>query len=241
MKNILKFAVGLLLFPVVVALWWELLRAASGAAAAQQAAALPFFGGFLGYALLWLWSRAGRGPAARRTASMLRGLYVLGHESAHAAAAWAFGGHVYEFKASPEGGHVKLSKSNAFVALAPYLAPVPALAALLVFRVAVWIRPGWNSLGAVAGMMGVGLAFHLLETLASVGDVSQPDLHMAGGVLFSISLIGLGNAVMTLAALKAFFPHSVAFLDVLRRCALDIAGLWTFVASQGSAAPAPAK
>ncbi len=237
MKNVLKSAVGLLLLPAVVALWIELLRAASGAAAAQKAAALPFFGGFLGYALLWLWSRAGRGPAARRTASILRGLYVLGHETAHAAAAWAFGGHVYEFKAGPEGGHVKLSKSNAFVALAPYLAPVPALAALLVFRVAVWIRPGWNSLGAVAGMMGVGLAFHLLETLASVGDVSQPDLRMAGGVLFSISLIGLGNALITLAALKVFFPHSVALLGVLRRSALDVAGFATAAASHWRAAP----
>ncbi len=241
MRAMLKLALGVFLLPTAVALWLELLRAASGVAEAQRAAAVPFFGGFMFYGLLWLWSRAGRGAAARRVSSFFRGLYVLGHETAHAAAAWAFGGHVYEFKAGPSGGHVKLSRSNAVVALAPYLAPVPALAALLAFRIAVWLRPDWNSLQALAVLMGIGLSFHLLETLSAVGDVSQPDLRMAGGVLFSLPLIALGNAVVVLAALKAFFPHSVAFIGVLKAAVLDAASFWKALATRWRSPSARAK
>src|SRR3977135_2329591 len=62
--------------------------------------------------------------------------YVFGHELTHAIATWMSGGKVKHFHVSKKGGHVKVSKSNAFIALAPYIIPLYSLLALaLIFTV----------------------------------------------------------------------------------------------------------
>src|SRR5947209_510574 len=59
--------------------------------------------------------------------------YVFGHELTHALASVMMGGKVHEFKVSKSGGHVLLSKSNFFVALAPYCVPIYTLCVLFGF------------------------------------------------------------------------------------------------------------
>src|ERR1700681_420898 len=53
--------------------------------------------------------------------------YVFGHELTHALAAWMTGGKVKHFHVSKKGGSVTVTKTNFFVALAPYIIPLYAL------------------------------------------------------------------------------------------------------------------
>src|SRR5215475_12752418 len=54
-------------------------------------------------------------------------VYVFGHELTHALWAWLFGGRVKQFKATSQGGHVVVTKSNFLIALAPYFFPLYAV------------------------------------------------------------------------------------------------------------------
>src|SRR5215472_7421031 len=47
-------------------------------------------------------------------------VYVFGHELTHAIWTWACGGQVKRFKATSDGGHVIVSKTNFIIALATY-------------------------------------------------------------------------------------------------------------------------
>src|SRR5438552_16436943 len=62
-------------------------------------------------------------------------IYVFGHELTHALWAWLFGGRVQRFKATPDGGHVVVSKTNFFIALAPYFFPLYAAIVVALFSV----------------------------------------------------------------------------------------------------------
>ena len=60
-------------------------------------------------------------------------IYVLGHELTHALWTWLFGGKVKKMKVSSSGGHVVISKTNFFIALAPYFFPLYAVIVVAVF------------------------------------------------------------------------------------------------------------
>ena len=51
-------------------------------------------------------------------------VYVFGHELTHALWTWLFGGRVKRFKATSNGGHVVISKTNFLIVLAPYFFPL---------------------------------------------------------------------------------------------------------------------
>ena len=51
-------------------------------------------------------------------------VYILGHEFTHALWTWLFGGKVKKFRASANGGHVVVNRSNFAIALAPYFFPL---------------------------------------------------------------------------------------------------------------------
>ena len=59
-------------------------------------------------------------------------LYVWGHEAMHVLATWLCGGKVSSFKVSSAGGSVDTSKSNFFIALAPYFFPTYTLFSSLI-------------------------------------------------------------------------------------------------------------
>src|SRR5207302_4546099 len=68
-------------------------------------------------------------------------VYVFGHELTHALWTWLLGGRVKKFKASSQGGHVVVTKSNFLVALAPYFFPLYAILVVLLFVSGHWL---WN-------------------------------------------------------------------------------------------------
>lgn len=123
-------------------------------------------------------------------------VYVFGHELTHALWAWLFGGRVRKFKASSQGGHVVVTKSNFLIALAPYFFPLYALivAAFFYLGSCFWNwRPFrvWFHL-----LLGVAYGFHVTLT-AHVLKSQQSDI-ASQGYLFSAVIIFLGNATVLL-------------------------------------------
>ena len=87
-----------------------------------------------------------------------------------------------------------MSKSNAFVALAPYVVPLYGILVVVVYAVIKhwWVRPELTV--AFQFLLGFAVAFHLLLTFHAVHG-KQPDLKVLG-LFFSIVLIGLANLLI---------------------------------------------
>ncbi|MEK7388607.1 MAG: hypothetical protein AAB036_02795 [Elusimicrobiota bacterium] len=155
--------------------------------------------------------------------------YVLGHEMTHALATWATGGSVYAISVGEEDGHVDLSHSNAFVALAPYCVPFYALFVVVAYRLLLWMKPEIGGEALFLLLMGAALSAHLLFTWDALTQVRQPDLDAAGGVVFSWVWIAAANALMIMLVLKGLFPESVSLLLRLREAVMLAAGFWSRV------------
>ncbi|MBI2387059.1 MAG: hypothetical protein HYV14_13795 [Elusimicrobia bacterium] len=214
----LRLLIGVLLLPLSGSLLWVSAKTLAGVAVHSTSAA-PFGAG-LGLAFaLWAIRRwllvDPVGPAAW-AARGARWSYVLGHELTHAMAAWATGGSVYAISVGEKEGHVDLSHSSAFVALAPYCVPFYALTVAMAYRMLLWLRPDAGGEALFLFLLGGALAAHLLFTWDSLTQTRQPDLDAAGGVLFSVALIAIANALMLMALLKGLFPDAVTLLANLR-------------------------
>jgi len=142
-------------------------------------------------------------------------IYVVGHELTHAIWAWLFGRRVKRFKASAEGGHVVVSKTNFLITLAPYFFPLYAAIVVLIFVMGhlVW---GWERyqvwfhlLIGAAYAFHVTLTWHVLQTRQS--DVTQQ------GYLFSAVVIWLGNVGVLLVGVS-WVTARVELLTALSWC-----------------------
>ncbi len=224
----LRLLVGLLLLPLSGALFWAAAKALAGVAMGAAAAA-PFVSGMGLMTVAWLLGNHVVEPhgAFAWVMRAARWLYVMGHELTHAIAAWTTGGSVYAIHVEESGGHVDLSHSSAFVALAPYCVPFHALAVVLGYRLLLWLKPAAQAEALFLLLMGAALAFHALMTWETLTQVKQPDLEAAGGSVFSFALIGALNGLMVLILLKMLFPESVAFGASVKRAALGAWWFWT--------------
>lgn len=136
-------------------------------------------------------------------------LYVVGHELTHALWTWLFGGRVKRLRATAQGGHVVITRSNFLITLAPYFFPLYALIWMAGFEVGrrFW---GWGSFLWVFHFgLGALYAFHITLT-AHVLQTRQPDLQ-SEGVFFSVMVIWLGNVLVPLLLL----PRLVAGEGIL--------------------------
>jgi hypothetical protein len=126
-------------------------------------------------------------------------VYVFGHELTHALWTWMLGGKVKRFKATADGGHVIVSKTNFLIALAPYFCPLYALMVVAVFALGQWLW-GWQSyLVWFHLLLGAAYAFHVTLTWHILKS-HQSDI--AGqGYLFSAVVIFLGNATVLLVGI----------------------------------------
>ncbi|MFI5361128.1 MAG: hypothetical protein ACHQ49_04085 [Elusimicrobiota bacterium] len=223
-----RLLVGILLLPLSASLFWAAAKALAGVAMGASAAG-PFVAGLGLMAVFWIMGRHVADPAGRYGWGMraARWVYVLGHEVTHALAAWTSGGKVFEIHVEEQGGHVDLSHSNAFVALAPYCVPLHALLVVAGYRVLLWLKPEARAESLFLLLMGGALAFHALMTWEALTQVKQPDLDDAGGVVFSFSLIGLANGLVVLLLLKALFPETVALGPSIRAAGLGGWRFWT--------------
>jgi hypothetical protein len=120
--------------------------------------------------------------------------YVVGHEMTHAISGFLSGAKIYSFKAGTKGGEVRLSKSNAFIALSPYIIPIYALGTLIFFAALQhwWNRP--ETVFVFKFVLGMALAFHLSLT-ASALHGHQTDLKVLGFFLSGV-LVMLGNVLI---------------------------------------------
>lgn len=223
----LRLLLGVLLSPFSAALAWAAAKALGGVALASAEAA-PFVAGGGLVAACWLIGRyvAGEAGATGWILRKARLFYVLGHELTHALAAWSTGGKVFEMKVGEKGGHVDVSESGAFVALAPYCVPFHALMVVVLYRFVVWLRPQAQTEALFLFLIGAALAFHALMTWESLTDTRQPDLDAAGGLVFSLAVIVAFNGLLALAALKALFPGSVSFANSLAQAWGESARFW---------------
>lgn len=225
-----RFLIGLALLPSSSIALIVSARAFARLAAGEPSS-WPFLGGFGVFGLAWAFGRwvaeKPSGPAG--WASWLsRKLYVIGHELTHALAAWGSGAKVFGFKVGEKGGHVDLSHSNAFIALAPYCIPIYAVFVALGWRAALWMKPELSLTGEkiFLALMGMALSFHALKTFEVLWDNSQPDLSAAGGIVFSLAWIVLANGLVLLLLLKGLFPAHVSLLDSLKSVAHRTEWFW---------------
>jgi hypothetical protein len=123
-------------------------------------------------------------------------LYVFGHELTHALWAWLFGGKVKKFRATANGGHVVVSKTNFLIALAPYFFPLYAALTVAVFAAGHLIWKWKNYLVWFHLLVGAAYAFHVTLTW-NVLKTRQSDITQQG-YLFSAVVVFLGNASVLL-------------------------------------------
>ena len=136
-------------------------------------------------------------------------VYVFGHELTHALWTWACGGSVKRFKATSEGGHVVVTKTNFLIALAPYFFPLYAVGVVALFMAGHVL---WNWKGYPAWFhlfLGLAYAFHITLT-CHILKQRQTDV-TSQGYLFSAVVIFLGNITVLLLGI----PLIAAKVDVL--------------------------
>lgn len=191
MKSFFRLAAAFLLLPLCAGtagaflLLLESLRHA-------PAASLPFFLGWGSYALIHL--------------ALFKPLrtYVFGHELTHALAALMIGGRVKKFRVSKNSGSVHLTKTNAFVALAPYCFPLYTALLILGFYTAGFFWPVDRWEGIFVYALGLTLAFHFFLTIYAMLQ-DQPDISQSG-LFFSLVVIFLSNVVISAFVLSLLSP-----------------------------------
>jgi hypothetical protein len=153
--------------------------------------------------------------------------YVLGHELTHAIWALLMGARVGGLKVKKTGGQVRTSKTNWFIALAPYFFPFYAMLFIGLFLLAHAI---WNLAAhfwVLFFLVGLGWSFHVTFTLMMLLTVKQPDV-TSQGVVFSVVVIYCMNLLlMTLTA--AALSGTTTFVMLARSLGGDLltAYVWT--------------
>lgn len=155
-------------------------------------------------------------------------LYVWGHEATHAVAAMLFGFRVHSMTVHKDSGHVKMDQCNAAVALAPYIVPVYVMLTGLVYGGLSLFQPVEPYRPAFVFVIGFFMAFHFVQTFHTLWEADQPDLHVAGGRIFSSVMIVLGNALLLVGVLWCLFPQKVHVADMGRAVAWHTYTSWKF-------------
>jgi hypothetical protein len=227
---VIRLILGLALLPTAALTLFAAARSL-GALLANTSSAWPFLAGAAGASGLWLLGLAAqsRGRAAgARALRALRWVYVFGHEFTHVLAAWATGAEVHGMEVRSDGGHVDLSRSGAFISLAPYCVPIYTVLVVVGYRLLQWRAPGRLGSAAFLALMGATLAGHLLMTAECLWQRRQPDLAAAGGLVFSLAIIALCNGSVVMALTKALFPKLVDMAGPTRQVLRLSAAFWSW-------------
>jgi hypothetical protein len=177
--------------------------------------------------------------------------YVFGHEFSHLVTARLFGGRIFDWKVSAQGGYVETDKSNTWITLAPYLIPFYTLIIMVVFGIvgltldmqqphalSIWkwtvhLKPT-RFLYALVGLTWCFHATYTVKTvLAEQGDLKR------NGEFFSMMLIFLINAFLLIALFLAASPSPGLGIAEVARCWWSVASgvvswLWNLVVSSAA-------
>lgn len=174
------------------------------------------------------WWRYAAGAAvylvAERLITKPMWLYVVGHELTHVLTGLMSGAKVHSFKAKSTGGEVRLSKSNAFIALSPYIVPLYALALAALYSLTryIWNPPHLRPIFEFA--LGMAVAFHVSLTVSAIHK-HQPDLKVLGHFLSAI-LIVLGNVVILAMFGISLFTRTPHLTEYGQNVLKDTATAW---------------
>lgn len=138
-------------------------------------------------------------------------IHVMGHELTHAFWAVVLGGKIKSLLVSQEGGQVTISKTNFFIALAPYFFPIYTFALVPIYLIAAkQFHP------VLAFLLGFSLAFHIALTLHSLKD-EQSDIRQVG-VVFSFPFIYLMNIIVLVIILAIIAPELIKGMQFIKDC-----------------------
>ena len=181
-----KFVFALFLLPLCVVLTQTFFTAFARATVAQQLWAGEEFWFFSLGALLWLIAFFGLPRPLL--------LYVFGHELTHALLVWFMGGRVSRFHVSRDGGHIMTSRTNFWIALAPYFFPLYSILAIGIYGVLGFFfnLQGYGRLLYAA--IGGTWAFHFTFSCWMIPK-NQTDLR-DHGTFFSLVVIYLMNLLL---------------------------------------------
>lgn len=143
-------------------------------------------------------------------------VYVFGHELTHAFAAVLCGCRIRDIRIGSNSGYVKLTKCNAFVALAPYFIPIYTVGVGILYCA---LELFWDISAyrlVFVFLAGFCTAFHFIQTFKTLFEAEQPDLKLAGGKIFSCISITLVNLLILALLCKVLFPEQVSLLAALR-------------------------
>ena len=133
--------------------------------------------------------------------------YVFIHEMTHAFAALLCGSHIKDISIRRDSGYVKMDRTNTFIVLAPYFVPGYVLLVAFVYVVGdAWVNLRPYREGFLF-LVGFFTSFHFIQTFKTLFEADQPDLHLAGGKIFSIISIALANLLVLALVLKGLFPE----------------------------------
>ncbi len=197
-----KFVVAIFLVPVCAVLSQTFFTVFARATVTQRLWAGEEFWFFTLGAILW--------PIAFFGLPRPIVVYVFGHELTHALWVWLMGGRVSQFSVGREGGHIVTTKSNFWIALAPYFFPIYSILAIGVFGV--WslfanLQPYGRLLYAV---IGATWAFHFTFTCWMIPK-NQSDLR-SHGTFFSLTVIYLMNLLL-LCVMLVLASRQITFAD----------------------------
>jgi hypothetical protein len=132
-------------------------------------------------------------------------IYVFGHELTHALWVWLMGGRVSRFRVGRHGGHIVTSRTNFWIALAPYFFPLYSLLVIGAYGLAslfVNVAPYGQLLYAA---IGATWAFHFTFTCWMIPK-NQTDLS-DHGTFFSLVFVYLMNLALLSVLLVIASPQ----------------------------------
>lgn len=218
-SKLLRFLAGLAMLPLCVAVTlalFDLLRNLPPTPAFVSPESVALAGGYFVWLLIYL--------------CVMRPMhaYVWAHELTHALWGLLFFARIHSIRAQPTGGSVTLSKTNTWIALAPYFFPFYTVFVLLLrLIIGIWapMEP-WELVWLF--LVGFTWGFHFTFTVQTL-MIRQPDI-VQNGRLFSLTLIYLLNLAgiclwvvcTTPATLGGFGGH------LLTRAGSVYSELWTW-------------
>ncbi len=153
--------------------------------------------------------------------------YVFAHEVSHALAAWFCGYRVTDIKVKEDSGETKVSNVNTFVLLAPYCLPLYVVICSFIFYITSFFLPkilAYNTL--FLGVLGFFLSFHLMHTYKALTETEQSDITLAGGGVFSFTVIAIINLTLFILFINFLFPGLIAPSSILKEVFIQTINFW---------------
>jgi hypothetical protein len=199
----IRTGIGLLLLLPACALVWNLFGLFLGLGKNISNAVVPFW---LGLAAYFVFQTVFFRPV--RT-------YVFGHELTHALAGILSGARLKSFKVSASGGSVVLTKTNVWIALAPYFLPIYTVALIALYRISgqFWPSEAWHPYFLFVA--GFSLSFHFGLTHYALQQ-GQSDLKQFG-TFYSMVVILLVSCLVLAGVMKLIFPDEINLRRYLRQ------------------------